>query len=207
MNACWPHSRTFSVSLALLWLLFALPMAKAQMPIAAGKSAAFNASFGYAYARMNVPGTGHVQMSGLDASLTGDFLPRVGVRLDVAYLRSATVFGTDHRNDALTYLGGPVLYLARARRMLLYVDALFGGGRLGGTNLHKSGGYLTGFVHKPAWTFGAGAERRIWPSTSIRIGADYLHTSFFDQNGAVRGGYDFRGTVTFVYTFGRGYRR
>jgi hypothetical protein len=123
MNVCWPHSRTFSVSLALLLLLFALPKAKGQMPIAAGKWAAFNASFGYAYARMNVPGTGHVQMSGLDASLTGEFLPRVGVRLKVAYLRSATVFGADHHNDALTYLGGPVLYLARARGMLLYVDA------------------------------------------------------------------------------------
>lgn len=74
---------------------------------------------------MTVPGSGHVDMSGVDASLSGDFLPRVGVRLDVAYLRSGNVLGSGHHNDALTYLGGPALYLARTRRMLVLNSILF----------------------------------------------------------------------------------
>jgi hypothetical protein len=203
MDVRWPH---LSVFVALALCLLALPQAEAQ-PIAAGKSTAFDASLGYAYSRMQVPGTGHVQMSGADAALTCDFLPRLGVRLDVAYLRSAAVFGTEHHNDALTYMGGPVFYLVRKRRVVLYADALFGGGRLGGMNLRESGGYFSGFVHKPAWSVGAGGERRILPSISLRIGADYTHTEFFDQTGAIRGAYGFRGTFTLVYLFGRGYRR
>jgi len=194
------------IKLGVLFLLVPLE-ARAQGPLAAGRSAAFDASLGYAYVRMPVPGSGKIGMNGVDATVSADLLPRIGLRADLCYVRSQKVFGTGHHNDALTYMGGPVLYIVRQRGTTLYLHALFGGARLNGVNLSQNGGYLFGYVNKPAWSVGAGAERSLTPSVSLRIGADYVHTTFFDRTAAYQTEGSLRALVSVVYTFGRGHRR
>jgi hypothetical protein len=36
----------------------------------------------------------------------------------------------------------------------------------------------------------------------MRVGADYLHTSYFNTNDAVQGRSTTRGSVSLIYTFG-----
>jgi hypothetical protein len=89
------------VKLALL-CLFVLNQAKAQgPPLPAGRSLGFDAALGYSYVRMTVPDSGKIGMSGPEATVTIDFLSRVGARADVSYVRSGEVFGTGHHNDAI----------------------------------------------------------------------------------------------------------
>jgi opacity protein-like surface antigen len=203
---CSPLWKKVFVVAPLLAFLGAVPT-DAQVPLAAGKSLAFDSSLGYAYTRMEVPGTGRIGMGGPKATFTADFLPRVGIRADVAYQRSQPVFGSGHHNDALTYMGGPVFYVMRRRHTVAYLEGLFGGARLNGVNIWQYGGYLTGFVNKTAWTAGVGAQHTITPSVSLRLQANYLRTTFFDQTGAFKGSGSPSASLTVVYSFGRGYRR
>ncbi len=181
--------------------------ANAQLPRAAGKSAFFDASLGYTYSQMNVPGSNSVGMGGPNLVITGDFFPHIGARADLAYMRSQTAFGSDHHNDAFTYLGGPVLHVLRTKRLDLYADALLGGARLTGVNISKYGGYSSGYVVRPAWSFGGGGQYTITRSVSVRIGAEYVRTTFFDQAAALKSTYSLRESISLVYSFIGGHRR
>ena len=195
------------VKLGLLCLLV-LDQAKAQgPPLPAGRSLGFDAALGYSYVRMTVPDSGKIGMSGPDATVTIDFLSRVGVRADVSYVRSGEVFGTGHHNDAISYMGGPVFYIVRERQATLYVQALLGEARLRGINFSQTGGFLSGYDNKPAWSLGAGGQHRLTSSLSLRVAAEYLHTTFFDPRLAFRGTGSLRASVGVVYTFGRGHAR
>lgn len=134
------------------WQRCGLAFWRGILPLAAGKSSFFDASLGYnecAGFQLGWNGrTEHV--------ITGDFYPHIGLRADLAYMRSQTVFGSDHHNDAFTYLGGPAFHVLRTRHLDLYGDALLGGARLTGVNLLQYGGYSSGYVVKPAWSFGGG---------------------------------------------------
>jgi len=187
--------------------LLALVPVKAQEPTPAGRSVAFDAGLGYSYTRMNIPGSGYIAMIGPEGTFTGDFLSRFGFRLDFAYQRAHDVLGSGRTNDAMTYLGGPIFYVIRKRHTVLYLQGLFGGAKLSGVNRWQYGGYLTGFVNKPAWSYGVGAQRAITPSISLRLGADYLHATFFDQTAAVRSSGNLQASLTCVYSFGGGHRR
>lgn len=193
--------------LACFLCLLVVQPARAQMPLAAGKSLAFDASFGFEYTQMTVPGSGKTGMAGPKVTFTADLHPRLGVKVDVAYQRSEYLFGSGHHNDAFTYMGGPVFYALRKRYALVYAQALIGGARVAGVNNWQYGGYSLGFVNKPAWSFGLGVQHKITPATALRLQADYLHTSFFDVAAEVKGSYSLSGSLALVYEFGRGHSR
>ena len=180
---------------------------RAQGPIPAGRSPAIEASVGYAYGRMDVPDSDTIGMHGADIAFTADFWNRIGLKADFSYLRSAEALGSDHHNDALTYMGGPVFYLLQERQTNFYVQGLFGGARLSGVNHWQYGGYLSGFVNRPAWSLGGGAQRAITPSLSLRMEAGYLRANFFDHTAAIRATSNLRVSVSVVYVFARGRKR
>jgi opacity protein-like surface antigen len=201
-----PPSVKIACSIFLCLLFYAIQGA-AQTPVPAGIGPAVNVSIGYSYVNLSVPSSNRIGMSGADASVTVDFSPRVGVRADLAYVRASNVLGSGNHSDVLSYLGGPVFYSTRHRHLATYAHALVGGARVTGAVPFNGGGFLTGFVNKFSWAVGGGAESRVSSSVALRVGADYLHTAYFDSSVAIRGQANLRIVGSLVYHFGRGSKR
>ncbi|HTZ32762.1 MAG TPA: outer membrane beta-barrel protein [Methylomirabilota bacterium] len=190
-----------TLKLFLLLLLLA-PLAHAQGPIVAGMAPVMEAGFGYSYVDAKVPSQGTMGMNGVQGIFNADFNRHWGVKVDVGYSRVFDAFHSGRTADMLTYMGGPVLYPLRGRSYNVYAHALLGGARETGVNYTPTGQVALGFVNQFAWAAGAGFQRRLTTSWSIRLGADYLHTKFFDQNLTVQGQSNLRGSVSLIYTFG-----
>lgn len=192
--------------LKLVLLLLALGLgsqARAQGPVIAGIAPVFEGGVGYSYMQSNVPSEGKMAMNGVLASASADFNPHWGVKLEVGYSRSFDAFQTGRSADLLTYMGGPVFYPLRHRRYNVYAELLLGGARETGVNFQPDGTLIRGFVNHFAWAGGAGLQYRISPSWSLRAGADYLRSSFFNQNVVPQAQSNLRTSLSFVYTFGR----
>jgi opacity protein-like surface antigen len=196
-----------NISLGCLLCLVTLLPAKAQLPLAASQSTAFDTSLGGQYTRLTVPGSGKTGMAGPKATFTAVPFRRIGVRADFAYQRSDNLLGSGQYNDVLTYMGGPVFYAIHTYRTDVYGQALIGGARVTGVNNTESGGYLSAYANKLAWSFGAGVQRNITSAFALRLQADYLHTSFFDPAETVKGSYSLSGSLALVYSFGPGHSR
>ena len=141
-------------------------------------------------------------MNGVEASFTADFHRRFGIKFDLGYDLASNVFDTQHHADLLTYMAGPVFYLIRKRKFSVYTQFLFGGARESGVNFDAIGRPATGWVNRFAWAAGGGVQYRLTPSFSVRVGADYLRTSFFNSNLAIEGQSNLRTAASIVYTFG-----
>ena len=192
---------------ALLLCLFVYStQAEAQVPVAAGMSPAINVSAGYSYVSLSSPASSRIWLNGADVSATADFSRHIGVRADLGYVRASNVFGSGNHADVLSYLGGPVLYPTRHRHLVTYAHGLIGGARVTGA-IPSGGGFSSGFVNKLSWAFGVGAESRVSSSMALRVGADYLHTVYFDTSGIIRGQANLRIVGSIVYYFRRGSAR
>jgi hypothetical protein len=154
-----------------------------------------------------MPSSGQVIMSGVNGPLTAGLTPRFGVNLDFCYARSGNMFARQSHNSLLSYLAGPAFYPAKWRSTTSYVEALFGGVKLGGVNSALDGEYVSGYVNRPAWSFGGGVKQQISPRFSIKAGVEYLRASFFDPTGAIQRQSTLRETITLVYDFGGGHRK
>jgi opacity protein-like surface antigen len=196
-----------NISLGCLLCLLAVLPAKAQRPVIAGQSTEFDASLGFAYTRLTVPGSGSTGMAGPKGTFTAIPFRRVGLRADVAYQRSDNLLGTGHYNDALTYMGGPVFYAVRTARTYVYGQVLIGGARVAGVNNSQTANYLNGYVNHLAWSFGGGVQRKITQGLVLRLQGEYLHTSFFNPAEVVQGSYSPSGSLVVVYEFGPGHSR
>jgi opacity protein-like surface antigen len=192
--------KVFILGLALL-LLGAV--ARGQGPVRAGIAPVLEGSIGYTYMQSDVPTMGNMNINGLLLSGNGDFSRRFGVKLELGYSRNFDAFHTGRTADMLTYMGGPVFYPLRYRRFHIYTQALLGGARETGVNIDSNGDLVLGFVNRFAWAAGGGFQYGVTPAFSLRAGADYLRTSFFDSNIVVRGQRNLRTSVSVVYTFGR----
>jgi opacity protein-like surface antigen len=179
----------------------------AQLPHIAGTGPLIEAGIGYSYLNLAIPQFSRINMSGLDATMTADFFPRLGVTADLGYVRASNVLATSHHSDVLNYLGGPVFYPMRGRKQVIYVRGLLGGARVTGVVSSSSGGFLTGYANKLAWALGGGFEYRLTESIGIRAGADFMHTAFFDRSSQIRGQANFRSVISVLYYLGKGSRR
>jgi opacity protein-like surface antigen len=188
----------------LLCLFVCSAQAHAQVPVAAGISPAINVGAGYSYVNLSGPASTRIWLNGADVSATADFSRRVGVRADLDYVRASNVLASGNHSDVLSYLGGPVLYPTRHRHLVTYVHALIGGARVTGAIPSTGGGFSSGFVNKLSWAFGVGAESRVSSSIALRVGADFLHTAYFDSSGIIRGQANLRIVGSVVYYFKRG---
>jgi len=186
-----------------LLVLCLLPIAtRAQGPITAGLAPVMEGGLGYTYIQADVPSQGKLPMNGVQGIFNADFNRHWGVKLDVGYSRVFDAFHSGRSADMLTYMGGPVLYPWRSRNMNIYVHLLAGAARQTGVNYEPNGQVVLGYVNKFAWAGGAGFQHRITTSWSIRIGADYMRTAFFNENVAVTGQRNLRGSASLIYTFG-----
>jgi len=160
------------------------------------------AGIGYSYVNVDVPSQNRIAMNGVDASFTADFRRRFGIRFDLGYDRASNVFDTNRHADLLTYMAGPVFYPVRRRRFSVYTHLLAGGARQTGVNFTTDGGVATGWVNRFAWAGGVGVQYRLTPAFSVRLGGDYLRTSFFNANLAYESQNNVRTAASIVYTFG-----
>ena len=160
------------------------------------------AGIGYSYLNVDVPSQNRIAMNGVDASFTADFRSRFGIRFDVGYDRTSNVFGTTRHADLLTYMAGPVFYPVLRKRFSVYTHLLVGGARQTGVTFTTDGDVATGWVNRFAWAGGVGVQYRLTPAFAVRLGGDYLRTSFFNANLAYEGQNNVRTAGSIVYTFG-----
>jgi hypothetical protein len=174
-------------------------------PLYSGMGPAVEGNLGFQFIGQEVPGQStRISMFGIDTGMTVGISERFGVRADLAYARSGAVFGSGSHSDILSYLAGPVFYPVPGHRITPYVEILAGGARVTGATPAVNGGYVRGFSNKFAWAGGGGIELRAWRSSSLRVGADYLHTAYFDPTVAVRGQGNIRVVVGWTHYFGGG---
>ena len=177
-------------------------------PKISGMGPAVEGNLGFEFVSQEVPGQpSRVSMFGIDTGMTVGVTSRFGVRADFAYVRSTAVFGSGSHSDIMSYLAGPVFYPVLGHRIAPYVEILGGAARVTGATPMPDGGYVRGFSNKFAWAGGGGIEVRAWRTSSVRIGADYLHTTYFDPTVAVRGQGNIRAVVSWTHYFGGGYGR
>ena len=157
---------------------------------------------GFSYTQANVPSEGQLAMNGAQAVFNADLQRHFGVKLDVGYSRSFDAFSTGHSADLLTYMAGPVFYPVRRRNVYLYGDLLVGAARQTGVNFESNGQMVMGYANELAWAGGGGLQYRLARSLSLRVGADYLRTAYFNSNVAVQGQRNLRSSICFIYTFG-----
>jgi opacity protein-like surface antigen len=186
---------------AILFLLFA-PRAASQAPIAAGMSSEYKASVGYSYTNVPIPSQSSLKMNGIDGGLTVGIKPWIGVELDLGFTFIPDALSTQRSAKLFTYMGGPVVYLHRGRRLLIYAHGLVGAAYESGVNYSTDGDLLHGYVNKLAWAAGGGAEYRLDRSLSLRFGADYLNTTFFTPAISMAGQHDLRAIAGISYRFG-----
>jgi hypothetical protein len=198
---------TAKVALILALAMVLLPkFAWAQGPATPARAPLFDLGAGYSY--VNIPlGNNRASLNGADVNFSAYIGTYLAIKLDLGYARDNNVFNTRHNSDALSYLGGPVIYVFRGRRFALYTEALFGAARVTGP-VPAAGGTLLirGYANKFAWQAGGGMEYklgyRVFRNLTFRAGADYLHTAYFTPAPALAGQNDARATANLVYTFG-----
>jgi len=89
----------------------------------------------------------------------------------------------------------------------VYGELLLGAARQTGVTFENNGQMVLGYANEFAWAGGGGVQYEIVPSFSVRVGADYLRTSFFNSNVTVQAQPNLRSSVALIYTFGGHGRR
>jgi len=158
---------------------------------------------GFEYIGQQVPSvTSREPMYGVDSGLTVGITRRLGIRLDLGYARTQNLLSSGHPSDILSYMGGPVFYPIRTPRASPYVELLVGGARVTGATPDGNGGYIRGYANELAWAGGGGLEIHTSREFALRVGADYMHTSYWDANYALAGQGNLRAVVSFAYYWG-----
>ena len=172
----------------------------------AGRAPSLDAYWGYSYVNQNGSSANQTSLNGVDSGMSAEFRPYFGLRADVGYARAANVNGSPRHADLLTLLAGPVVSSGRKRGNNYYVHALLGAARTTGAT-PTSTGFITGYATEMAWLVGTGAQHRISSSLAVRIGFDFVRTSYFNEAARLQPQNNFRATVSFVHQFGRGTER
>jgi hypothetical protein len=159
----------------------------------------YDVSAGYSYVNMQVPNVGRVNLNGLDVSGHVDFNRYWGATIESNYARSSNLFDTGHQGYVLSFLGGPVFYPIEYRKTAVFVHALVGAGLVDGAVPVTVLSYFHGWQDRFAYAFGGGVERSIAGPLAMRVGGDYLRTSFYNATGAVEPQNNLRVTVSLVF--------
>jgi hypothetical protein len=190
-----PKSRIISqrvfaskVFLAIALITPALAQNRRQSePSTAASGPAFDVSVGYCYLGMRVPGTGTVNLNGVDASGGIQFARHWGAIVDASYVRGSDVFGTGHDSYVLSALAGPVFYPFERGKARLSIRLLGGAGLVdSAVPLNGPSYYLHGWVTRPSYAVGVGLERSLAGPFALRINGDYLRTAFVNPADVVQ---------------------
>jgi hypothetical protein len=188
----------------LLLIIVVVPVARGQNPLVAGIAPVLEAGVGYSYVDAGVPSQNSLGMNGIQLVGNADVSRRFGATVDLGYARNFDAYSSGRTADLLTYMAGPVFYPVRKRNMNVYAHLLLGGARETGVNFENNGQIVLGYTNRFAWAGGLGFQHRLSRSFALRVGADYLHTSFFNSNVALQGQTNIRPSISLIYTFGEG---
>jgi hypothetical protein len=155
-------------------------------------------SVGYANVTMAMTSAQHVNLSGLDVGGSADLNSRWGTMVDCMYVRTSDVLGTRHAGYQLSFLGGPAFYPFDHGNTRLSVHALAGAALVDGAVPINTTDYFHGWLVRFSYAAGGGIERALSGPFGVRVQADYLHSAFFDAQGAVRPQGNLRLTVSLV---------
>ncbi len=197
-------SRIFVASRFLLLASLVTPvLAQSRLqsgPPAAASGPSFDASIGYSYLAMQLPGAGNVNLNGVDANAGMDFNRHWGAIVDSSYVRTSNVFGTGHDSYVLSALAGPIFYPYTHGETRISLRAL-GGAGLVDSAVPVSGPsyYLHGWVARPSYGAGAGVERTMFGPFAFRMNADYLRTAFVNSAETVQLQNNLRVTASIVF--------
>src|SRR5271168_2813507 len=178
---------TMKIILPLLLISIFAPLTYGQGPLSAGVSRVQEGGIGLSYTQANVPSEGQLAINGLQAVFSADINRHFAIKTDFGYSRSFDAFHTGHSADLMTYMAGPVFYAVRREKVSVYGELLLGAARQTGVNFENNGQMVLGYANEFAWASGGGVQYQIVPSFSLRVGADYLRTSFFNYNVMVQG--------------------
>jgi opacity protein-like surface antigen len=195
-------TRTIGKVCFCVFVLVASTLAQSRLqpdPPAAATGPAYYMSVGYTNVTMSIPGAGRTNLNGLTASGNVDFNPLWGVALESNYARTPSILGTPHSGYVLSFLGGPVFYPLERGNTRVFVHALAGSGLVDGAAPISDTNYRYGWRGAFSYAVGGGAEHSVSGPFSVRVGADYLHTAFFDYNAAVLPQNNFRVMVSAVF--------
>ena len=195
------------IILGLLLISLFTPLAYGQEPISGGFAPAQEGGIGFSYTQANAPSEGQMRLNGLQAVFSTDVNRRFAMKVDFGYSRSFDAYHTGHSADLMTYMAGPVFYAVRRRQLSVYGELLLGAARQTGVNFENNGQLVLGYANEFAWAGGGGVQYEILPSFSVRVGADYLRTSYFNSNVAVQAQPNLRSSVLLIYSFGGHGRR
>jgi opacity protein-like surface antigen len=171
-------------------------------PTAAVTSPVFEASAGYVYLDLDNPSQQRVGLNGVDANGFVDVNARWGMVVDLSYARTGNVLGTEHSGNVLSALAGPVFYPAEYRNARIFVHILAGVSLVDSAVPLTGTYYLGGPVTKFSYAFGGGFERHLSGPLAIRIGGDYLRTTFANSRAAMQSQNNLRVVTSIVYRFG-----
>lgn len=171
-------------------------------PPAAATIPVFQVSAGYVYLDLDNPSRQRVGLSGVDASGFVDFNARWGMVVDSSYARTGNVLGTGHSGNVLSCLTGPVFYPAEYRNARIFVHALAGVSLVDSAVPVTGTYYLSGYVTRFSYALGGGVERDLSGPLAIRVGGDYLRTTFANSHAAMQFQNNLRIVTSIVYRFG-----
>jgi hypothetical protein len=187
----------FSVAAPLLAQQFV-----AAAPPVAASGAVYEASVGYTYLALDTPAQQHVGLNGVDANGFVDFNPRWGMMLDSSYARIGNVLGTGHGGNVASWLAGPLFYPVDLGNTRIFVHTLAGVSLVNSAVPVKGTYYLGGTVTRFSYAMGGGVERTIAGPIAIRVGADYLRTTFANSSAAMQFQNNIRIVTGILYRFG-----
>jgi hypothetical protein len=193
--------RTIERASFILFALVAPALAQNQRatePVPAVTGPTYDMSVGYANLTMAMPSAQHVNLSGLDVGGSADLSSRWGTMADSVYVRTSDVLGTRHAGYQLSFLGGPAFYPFERGNTRLSVHALAGAVLVDGAVPINTIDYFHGWLVRFSYAAGGGIEHALSGPFGVRVQADYLHSAFFNAQGAVRPQGNLRLTVSLV---------
>jgi hypothetical protein len=185
----------------ILFALIAPALAQDQPatePVPAVTGSAYDVSVGYANLNMAMPSAQHVNLSGLDIGGSAHLNSRWGAMVDSMYVRTSDVLGTRHPAYQLSLLGGPVFYPFEHWNTRFSVHALAGAALVDGAIPINTTDYFHGWLMRFSYAAGVGIEHPLARPFGVRVQADYLHSAFFNSQGAARPQGNLRLTVSLV---------
>lgn len=169
-------------------------------PVPAAKGPAYNLNIGYTSLMMKIPSAKTVDLRGVDLGASMDFKQRWSMAVDANFAHEAKLLGTPHQGYVASLHGGPVFYLLEQRNMGAFLHALAGAAMVDAVVPQGPYAYRYGFVTRPSYALGGGVEQGIPGPFALRITADYLRTSFFNDTGAIVPQNNLRLTASLVFS-------
>src|SRR3954452_8449742 len=162
----------------------------------------FEASAGYLFMSMTSASSSRLNLQGVDANGLVHFSPHWGAMVDFSFARAGNVPGTSYSQRVFSGLVGPVYYVMEHEKTNVFVNALFGAAWDDSAVPVSVATEFHGYETRFSYLFGAGVERRVTGSFSVRVSGGYQRTAFVDSKLSVIGQNNLRVSGALVYRFG-----